>query len=311
MFPHFMILSYFPLTYLIQNRRSFKTSQWLQWVLVLATLSAIVGIIFHYMGKERTTSTYGGYYTLANMMAWSIPLSIALLLESKGRKTLIYGVVIVMQLLALWWTYTRSAMLALVGAIGIWFLFCCVQMISRKRLPAKQQLIRWTFILSLPVLLAVFTLTSPDPRINPFAKSENGQQETLDLTSGRQSIIEDAIRIISQDLHEREYGRIVFGYGQHSRYRLVNNEFTSWESDYLQILMNQGILGILILLLMYFYFLKIVWKSLLARSDLLHGISAAGLTLFLMSFFTLKLTGWHSGAMFIITLAFLENHKLE
>ena len=181
MFPHFMILSYFPLTYLIQNRRSFKTSQWLQWVLVLATLSAIVGIIFHFMGKERTTSTYGGYYTLANMMAWSIPLSIALLLESKGRKTLIYGVVIVMQLLALWWTYTRSAMLALVGVIGIWFLFCCVQMISRKRLPAKQQLLRWTFILSLPVLLAVFTLTSPDPRINPFAKSENGQQEINEL----------------------------------------------------------------------------------------------------------------------------------
>jgi hypothetical protein len=43
----------------------------------------------------------------------------------------------------------------------------------------------------------------------------------------------------------------------------------------------------------------------------MNGISVAGFTIFFMSFFTLKLTGWHSGAMFIITLAFLENHKLN
>ena len=108
---------------------------------------------------------------------------------------------------------------------------------------------------------------------------------------------------------EKEYTGIIFGYGQHSRYRLVNNEFTSWESDYLQIMMNQGILGLFILLLIYFHFLKIIWRNFLTRSDILNGISAAGLTIFLMSFFTLKLTGWHSGAMFVITLTFLENYN--
>jgi O-antigen ligase len=311
LFPHLMILSYFPITYLIGNQKSFKTSQWLHWIMIFATLSAIVGVIYHCMGKERTTSTYGGYYTLANMMAWSIPFSIALFLERKDWKSVIYGIAILLQLLALWWTFTRSAMLALVGAIGIWFLSQIFQLTSGKRDLTKNQLIRWSFVMSLPVLLILLVLTSSDARMNPFTSSENGEQETVDLTSGRQSIFEDAIRIIKQDLTDKKYSRLIFGYGQHSRFRLVNNEFTSWESDYLQILMNQGILGLLILLLMYLYFIKVIWLNLLDRSILLNGISIAGFTIFFMSFFTLKLTGWHSGAMFIITMAFLENHKLN
>lgn len=311
MLPHLMVLIYFPVTYFQKKENQIDLLRWLRWIFLLATLSAIVGIVYHFLGKERTTTTYGGYYTLANLMSWSVPVSIALLIQSKSRPLLIYIAATFVQFIALWWTYTRSAMFAVVGALGIWFFFWITKNIIHKTFSFRQILLGGVIFLSLPVLLVIFTLSSEDPRINPFAKNQVKDQVNIDFTSGRGSIIQDAYRVISKDWQEKQYKKIILGYGQHSRYRLVNDEFTSWESDYLQITMNQGIVGLVIILLLYLYFLKRIWRGLRSDNNLLNGLAVSGLTIFLMSFFTLKLTGWHSGAMFIIILTFLENQQLK
>jgi O-antigen ligase len=310
MLPHLMVLIYFPINYFLKKQNETKLPQWLKWIFIFATLSAMVGIFYHFLGKERTTSTYGGYYTLANVMSWSLPISIALLIGSKKRHLFIYIVAIFIQFIALWWTYTRSAMLAVVGALGIWFIIWITKNILHRTRSFRQIILDGVIFLSLPLLLVIFTLTSKNPRINPLAKNQINNRENVDLTSGRESIMQDAYQVISQDWQKGQFKKVILGYGQHSRYRLVNNEFTSWESDYLQILMNQGIVGLAIILLLYLYFLKQILRGLLSNNHLLQGLAASGLTIFLMSFFTLKLTGWHSGAMFMIILAFLDNNQL-
>jgi len=197
-----------------------------------------------------------------------------------------------------------------VGALGIWFIFWITKNILHRTRSLRQIILDGVIFLSLPLLLVIFTLTSNNPRINPLVKNQIYNRENVDLTSGRESIMQDAYQVISEDLQKGQFKKFILGYGQHSRYRLVNNEFTSWESDYLQILMNQGIVGLAIILLLYLYFLKRILRGLLSNNHLLQGLAASGLTIFLMSFFTLKLTGWHSGAMFMIILAFLDSNQL-
>ncbi len=301
--PHFILLSYLPLSIWAHHRKDLQTKRWILWIITAATFAALAGIINHFLGKDRTTTTFGGYFTLAALMSWSLPLSVGLFLQTETRR--IYGFILILlaQLLALWWTFTRSAFLGLFIGFGIWFVIAAFL----KRSIKKPDIAKWIISFSLPLILLLLIFFSRDQRINPFSPSESSSSSTVDLSSGRKGIILDAISILKADLRQMNAIKLLFGHGLSSYRRLVESPWASWESDYLEIMMNQGLAGLIIILSLYFYFLKAVWKGLQSHSLLTNGVAISGIIFWVMSFFTLKLVSWHSGGIFLITLLLLEH----
>lgn len=302
--PHFILLSYIPISIYLSQKTQLKLDHWSGWIIICAGWAALAGVLNFALGKERTTTTFGGYFTLAALMGWSIPLTIGHFLENKSKKSYWYIPLLFLQLFALWFTYTRSAFLGLFTGFAIWFF----QMLLGKRNQSKASLVRWVFILSLPLLLLLLIFFSSDKRINPISLGDQSQTSTVDLSSGRKGIILDAVKVIKSDFENRDIGRMVFGHGLSSYRRLVTSPYASWESDYLEIFMSQGVMGLILLLLLYFYFLKAVWKGLISRQLRLNGLAISGIVFFMMSFFTLKLCSWHSGGIFLIILLMLESY---
>jgi hypothetical protein len=304
--PHFILLSYLPLS-MLMKRKEVKIDCWYHWIIFCAGLAALAGAVNFALGKDRTTTTFGGYFTLAALMSWSIPLTSGGFLENKFKKFYWYIPLLLLQLFALWWTFTRSAFLGLFAGFAVWFM----QVLLRKQKLTKSALIRWIVIFSLPLILLLLIFFSSDKRINPISPELQSQPSTLDLTSGRKGIILDALEILKSDINNQNIDRLLFGHGLSSYRRLVTSIFSSWESDYLEILMNQGLIGLFILLLLYFYFLKAIWKGLQSENIRLNSLAITGIVFVVMSFFTLKLCSWHSGGIFLITLLMLESNHLE
>ncbi len=301
--PHFILLSYLPLSFWLARKRDFKIERWIYWIIACGVLAALVGIVNHFLGKDRTTTTFGGYFTLAALMSWSIPLTIGRFLQFESKRIYYYIFFLLLQLLALWWTFTRSAFLGLFIGFGVWF----VTTLFIKKNIKKSSLLKWTIVFSLPLILLLLIFLSSDQRINPIAKAESSSSPTVDLSSGRKGIILDALSILNSDLQQRNFSSLVFGHGLSSYRRLVQSPWASWESDYLEILMSQGIVGLILVLLLYFYFLRMVWKGLQADSELTNSVAISGIIFWIMSFFTLKLVSWHSGGIFLLTLLLLEH----
>lgn len=301
--PHFILLSYLPLSFWSARERDFKTERWIHWIIACGVLAALVGIVNHFLGKDRTTTTFGGYFTLAALMSWSIPLTIGHFLQFESKKSYYYIFFLLLQLLALWWTFTRSAFLGLFIGFVVWFV---ITLFIKKNIK-KSSLLKWTIVFSLPLILLLLIFLSNDQRINPIAKAESSSSLTVDLSSGRKGIIRDALSIINSDLQQMNFSSLVFGHGLSSYRRLVQSPWASWESDYLEILMNQGIVGLILILLLYFYFLRVVWQGLQSDSVLTNGVAISGIIFWIMSFFTLKLVSWHSGGVYLLTLLLLEH----
>lgn len=300
--PHFILLSYLPLSFWLDKEKNFKTNPWIQWIIACAVIAALVGIVNHFLGKDRTTTTFGGYFTLAALMSWSIPLTVGRFLQSKSKKMYHYILLLLLQFMALWWTFTRSAFLGLFIGFGIWF----VMALFIKKTVKKTSLLKWTIIFSLPLILILLIFFSSDQRINPIAKAEPSSSLTVDLSSGRKGIIMDALSILKSDLQKMNFASLVFGHGLSSYRRLVQSPWASWESDYLEILMSQGIVGLVLIVLLYVYFLRAVWRGLWSNSVLTNSVAISGIIFWIMSFFTLKLVSWHSGGIFLLTLLLLE-----
>ncbi|RMD90527.1 MAG: hypothetical protein D6813_09035, partial [Calditrichaeota bacterium] len=128
-----------------------------------------------------------------------------------------------------------------------------------------------------------------------------------DLTSGRASIWRDAGRILQNDLNQMKLGYLLVGHGLKSRQRLVGNKYTSWESDYLQAMMDQGIVGLLLVLLFYFYMLQKAIRTVIWQTD--RFLQAAGVVIFqlwIMSFFTLKVISFIDAAIWVVLYVFLK-----
>lgn len=301
--PHFVLLSYLSLSLWLARERDFKTLRWIHWIIACGVLAALVGIVNHFLGKDRTTTTFGGYFTLAALMSWSIPLTIGRFLQVESKKIYYYIFFLLLQLLALWWTFTRSAFLGLFIGFGVWF----VTMLFIKKTIKKSSLLKWTIVFSLPMILLLLIFLSSDQRINPIAKADSSSSSTVDLSSGRKGIILDALSILNSDLQQMNFSSLIFGHGLSSYRRLVHSPWASWESDYLEILMSQGILGLIIILLLYFYFLRMIWQGLQSESVLTNSMAISGIIFWIMSFFTLKLVSWHSGGIFLLILLLLEH----
>ena len=303
--PHIVLLSAIPLNWRF-NREGFPEGAIIAVILFFTSIAALAGVVFHFGGVERTHGFNGGYFTLASVMAFSIPMVLAESFRqerSLGRNGLF--LLSVVHLFAMWWTFTRSAFLGFLGAMGIWLVADAWRELRRSGVFTLSGAVTARLVLMMVLLTLIFT--AKDSRINPFyhpPKSVAGKQ--LDLTSGRASIYQDARQFIQQDWQQGHWVNILLGHGLNSRNRMVQSKFTSWESDYLQAYMNQGIMGLLLVMVIYVLFLKRVFAALMSDNVRRQGVAAAGLAFWLMSFFTLKLTGFTDAAIFAVLVVLLQ-----
>jgi hypothetical protein len=298
-------ICFIPISVQLTEKKTFQLELWIKWIILFATITAIIGIIYHYLGRERTTGAYGGYFILATLMSWSITLTVSLFMKKQNKKAVIYLILAFPQVMALWWSATRSAMLALFLGFGIWAFsdFSKNRFAKLKRF--SKTFWRWSMAVSPLFLLLLMILASSDPRMNPTVVVNQEQESSIDMTSGRAELISQAVTIIKSDWINGKLVKIMFGYGPFSCQRMVGKPYSSWESDYLHSLMEQGLIGLFLVISIYYLLLKYIVKGLRSDDYLLNALATAGIITFVMSFFTLRITGWHSVGVFIIIYNFL------
>ncbi len=306
--PHIILLAAIPLNWRFQQD-GFPTEFIWKLLLGFTTLAAVTGLYFHFAGEPRTHGLNGGYFTLASVMIFSIPLILA---ESFRHAAPFprnaWFVVAVGHLFALWWTFTRSAFLGMLGSLSLWILADLWQQYRQRTVTITSSITaRGTLIFMLLVLI----FTAKDPRINPLAQQlttpSSNPQKSLDLTSGRASIYQDAWHFLQEDWENGHWVNLLLGHGLNSRNRLVQSPYTSWESDYVQALMNQGVVGLTLVIIIYLLFLKRAWQALRSPSVRRQASGAAAVAFWLMSFFTLKLTGFTDAAIFAVLTVLLHH----
>jgi len=281
-------------------------------IIIFALFSALAGIKNHFTGVERTVGFYGGYFNLAGLMAFTIPITFGKYLSAVSGKKWYYFTNVMLQISALWWTFTRSAYLAIVLGFCFWILVFIFYGMTGK-LKISTGLFKIILNIGLvPFFLVIFILTSSDHRINPFQGSDNQKEEIIDsqdFSSGRRSIIDDAVNITSQEIEEGDFLALVFGHGLQSRQLLVDSPFTSWESDYLQALMDQGIVGLLIIIIMYF----LLFTAIIRQKNILNfqnsALAVSGIGIFVMSFLTQRIISLASGGLFVILYLLLTTEE--
>ncbi len=302
-----VLWSVLPVTILFRHSKRFSINRLGFAILVLGSLSALAGIFHHFMGVERTYGFTGGYFTLAALIVFTMPVSLGKAQQEMGTKLGIYVLLILLQLGALWWTYTRTAF----GAIIFTFLAAVFFYSWRNRDDITHDVWFAGAMYVIPVvLLLVLMLNSSDPRINPVYEPILTDTTSVDLSSGRSSIYQDGVNIIGNAFRKGEWGHLLFGFGLGSRKILLESGYHSWESDYLEAFINQGIIGVALLLAIYVMFLvKIARISLSANNFLWFGFAQSGLAFWLMSFLTIQLQGIYSATSFAIIYAALSAWK--
>ncbi len=303
---HLTLLCYIPLATGYAGQKNIKVKHWITGIIGFATITAIAGIINHFTGEERTSGFFGGYFTLATLMCWGIPLAAGMFLAEVNKIRWLYLFSILLQTMALWWTFTRSALLGLFIGLGCWVGFYIFRHLRSGDSWNRPVLMKWAILGLVPLLLVILVFTSQDPRMNPLARPPDTMEHNLDFSSGRNSIIRDAISRVTDDWHDQHFLSLVVGYGLSSRQRLIGGGFTSWESDYLQSFMDQGLIGFLLVMGIYFLYSRRILKGLMAENFLLNTLAAAGIVTLVMSIFTLRITGWHSAGVFIINYFLLQ-----
>lgn len=315
--PHLVLLGTIPIVYYHRKHRYPETEKWLPWLLGLAALAACAGIYFYQQGLPRTKGFFGSYFTLAAILAATIPMTCGLLLRQKsGVKILLWGGVLYLQFIPFWWTYTRSAFLGLFLGLMVWMIVVFVKYMRKQVRFTKTAVGKWGIILVLPLALVLLIVTAKDARINPFyqppvSTSAEKPAPPVNFTSDRNRIVADVFRITGENLENNRYDYFLLGHGLKSRNRLIDNYIGSWEADILQAWMDQGILGVLLLLGIYAVFLIGIFRGLMAEDPISNGLAAAGIAYCLMSLFTLQLTAFNSAGIFALLYTFLPAGKLS
>lgn len=295
-----------------QTSREEKLRSWLILAVILAgTAAATLGIFNYLRGMQRTQGFFGGYFTLATQMTLAIPLTVVWLQKQKGQMRAWANLALFVQLLALWFTFTRSAFLGLMVGGAVVGMLEFVKSKATMSGKLKQVQLWW----GIPLLLLLLILTSSDPRINPLSHPPASGQavttQSADLTSGRGSIIRDALHILKEDFQENRWGKLLLGHGLRSRLLLVESQYKSWESDFLEALMNQGMIGLLLTLAIYFWVLLILircWRRGDASGEL-SGLTVALIAYGVMSLLTLQLQSLNAAAVFTFLVSLLSGCK--
>lgn len=309
-----VLLGLIPLSLWLEDSRYPALRTWTRWLVGLALLACLAGVYHHFQGMERVKGFFGSYFTIAVLLVCTIPITCGMLLSGKlDWRRAYYLPVLGLQLLTLWWTYTRSAFLGLFIGMGVFAVALFLRDIRRANRPKGAMLSRWGILLALPAILLTLMLTAADPRINPFYKAppETAAEvaPSQGFSSGRSGIIADAVRITARGFRQGDYARLLFGHGLSSRKRMVEGYISSWESDFLQIFMNQGLVGLLLAIGIYAGFARVIWRGLQSPDLLLTGLAAAGIAYSVMSFFTLQITAFNSAGTFALLYAFLHTYS--
>ncbi len=317
MMPHLVLLGTIPIVYYQRKHRYPEIEKWLPLLLALAALASCAGIYFYQQGLPRTKGFFGSYFTLAALLATTIPLTCGLLLRQKSSaKTMLWAGILYLQFIPFWWTYTRSAFLGLFLGLSVWMIFVFMKYMRKQLRFTKADVAKWGIVLALPLTLVLLIITAKDGRINPFYKppasvTAEKLAPPVNFTSDRNRIVADVFRITGENLENNRYDYFLFGHGLKSRNRLINNYIGSWEADILQAWMDQGIIGVLLLLGIYALFLLGILRGLMAEDPISNGLAAAGIAYCLMSLFTLQLTAFNSAGIFALLYTFLPAGKLS
>lgn len=271
-----------------------------------ALLVALAGLFNAWQGMARTEGFYGGYFTLASLLVFTLPVTAALALESRGRERLLAVISMIAQLPALWLTGTRSAIIIL-GLILSGLLVVGLTVRLQKTF-GNSYLVKISVPLVITtVLLGAITL-SENPRINPLLTINDPEAFSEYFSSGRFELWQDAYSLTAKAIAENQWNDIFLGHGLGSRKLLFDSHLNSWESDYLEVFMNQGLAGLLILLAMFGLFAKALIHSIRSRQSgtvLVKGFALGGFAFIGMSFFTMQLLAYNSCIHFGIIYAIL------
>ncbi|NOX36611.1 MAG: hypothetical protein GXO78_03660 [Calditrichaeota bacterium] len=305
--PFIILFSAIPFRHLCHSQMKEKGPFWIWSFVLLATIPALFGIADHLQGELRSAGVYGGIYNLSILMATSLPIATGLFLITRGLRTQIFlAALIASHFLALWYTATRAAFLAVLVSMGFWALRYFINYIRTRRngILLKQGLI----IATVPFILFSMIITSNDYRINPFFNQPTGRYATgeADLTTYRLDIIKDALRILNTDLSSGSYQNLLLGYGAFSRKRLVESIHISWQSDYLQVLMDSGLVGLILVILLYACFLRMARQKTGHPDPLMQAFAWTAFGYFLMSFLTLQVTGLFGSSVFVLLYSHLS-----
>jgi hypothetical protein len=310
--PHVILLSIIPIDCLLKERFLKRKHLIINLIIIFAFFSASVGIISHFSGVERSVGFYGGYFNLAGLMAFTIPITFGKYLSTVSGQKWYYFTNVILQSVALWWTFTRSAYLAVILGFCLWMMVLFFYSFKANMKVSPEFFKPILNISLIPFLFVILIITSSDPRINPFQDKNFQKEATIDspdFSSGRKSIIDDAINITCKEFREGDFLTLIFGHGLQSRQILVDSPFTSWESDYLQAFMNQGIIGLLIIILMYFLLIKVVINRINDLDFQNSALAVSGIGIFVMSFLTQRMISLSSGGLFVILYLLLTTEK--
>ena len=262
----------------------------------VALLSAALGIIRYFSRAERAYGFFGGYYTLASTLAFTIPITFVFIFYSKYVWKYLAIVSTFIQTAALWLTFTRSALMGLIigGIVVIVILFFNSQLAK----PARTKIALTSSFALIIILILLFT--SSDTRLNPSLIFSNP-----DLSSGRNEIYNDAYNIVNSDF-ESGWKYIFLGHGLESRIILFPKSlYTSWESDYIETFISQGLVGFLLTILIYYQLFKRLFRLFskvkhTAYSRFVFGLIGSGIGFWVISFFSSQLVGRNSSAYFVV-----------
>jgi O-antigen ligase len=112
---------------------------------------------------------------------------------------------------------------------------------------------------------------------------------------------------------------IFFGHGLNSRVILFpSSRYTSWESEYIESFMTQGLIGLLLVIMIYYQFFKNLFNLQRKSSNSIYrifslGISVSGISFWIISFFSSELLGQNSSAYFVVlySLIILIGRKIK
>jgi len=293
---HCILLTIIPLFYMADNDDFISIDVIGKLVSVFALITAAYGIIRYINGADRAFGFFAGYYTLAAVLAFSLPITFVSIFYSKHYWKYLAVISTFIQAASLWLTFTRSALLGIV----IGSLVVIIILLFRGNIPKPVRnkiIVTSTLFLSVIVILL---LTTTDARINPIKIFSN-----TDISSGRSEIYNDAYNIVIADL-KSGWENIFFGHGLNSRVILFpSSRYTSWESEYIESFMTQGLIGLLLVILIYYQFFKNLFNLLLRSSNSIYrifslGIAISGISFWIISFFSSQLLGQNSSAYFVV-----------
>lgn len=293
---HSILLAIIPLSYLVEHDELISINLLGKMISVFALLTAAFGILRYVNGAERAFGFFAGYYTLACILAFTIPITFAFIFYSKDVWKYFAVISTLVQAAALWFTFTRSALLGIVfGSLAVIIILFFHGNNSKQ---VRKKIILASILFLCVVLILLFTTT--DSRLNPLMLFSNP-----DLSSGRNEIYNDAYNTFTSDF-KTGWKNIFFGHGLESRIILFPKSlYTSWESDYIETFISQGLIGLLIVLLIYYKFFRQLFQlfskvrnSVYSKFTL--GLIASGISFWIISFFSSQLVGRNSSAYFVV-----------